>query len=144
MASYTYTKDKQGDQVLFTILRGTEAVASARLMVPTQDFESYAVSSRYRRQGLSYALTYAMLVYCKKKGYKTPQVSNAHGVLLDALPKVGFQQVGPTRVVKRKEYAASFRCVGVDHAIALCARKLGDYGLTLTGPIKASSPCVIL
>ncbi|HTV24579.1 MAG TPA: GNAT family N-acetyltransferase [Polyangiaceae bacterium] len=144
MANYTYTKDNQGDQVLFTIISGGQPVASARLMVPTQDFESYAVRSSHRGRGLSYALTYAMLVYCNKKGYTNPQVSNAHGALLTALPQVGFEQVGPTRVIKRGESAASFRCVSRGHAITRCTQKLHDYDVTLAGPIKTSRPCVIL
>jgi hypothetical protein len=144
MASYTYTKEKQDDQVLFTILSGSQTAASARLMVPTQDFESYAVRSHYRHRGLSYALTYAMLVYCRKKRYTTPQVSNAHGVLLVTLPKVGFQQVGPTRWIKRTEPAASFRCANVAAAIDLCSQKLHAYRVTLTGPIKMSKQCIIL
>jgi hypothetical protein len=142
MASYTYTKEKQDDQVLFTILSGNHTAASARLMVPTRDFESYAVRSHYRHRGLSYALTYAMLVYCRKKGYSQPQVSNAHGVLLTTLPKVGFYQVGPTRWTR--EPAASFRCLDVAAAIELCSRKLDAYGIRLTGPIKMSRQCIIL
>ena len=144
MASYTYTKDNQGDQVAFTIFLGDRAVASARLMVPTQDFESYAVGRDFRGLGLSYALTYAMLVYCDKKGYMTPQVSNAHGALLVALPQAGFQQVGPTRVIKRTERAASFQCLGVALAIEECSRKLREYRITLTGPVKTSRSCIIM
>ena len=144
MAAYIYTKSNEDDQVVFRIYQAGRAVASARLMVPTQDFESYSVNRECRGLGLSYALTYAMLVYCRKKGYKTPQVSNAHGPLLHSLPKSGFRQVGATRVVKRSEQAASFQCMGVDYAISECNRELGNHHITLQGPVKASRSCVIL
>ena len=143
MANYTYTKDKDGDQVVFRIYRGNEQAATARLMVPTQDFESYAVVPRYRRRGLSYALTYAMLVYCRKKHYTHPQVSNAHGPLLTALPRMGFVQHGPQRVMGR-EIAASFRCIAVDFAIAECRRRLEEHDLQLSGPVSSSRGCIIL
>jgi len=144
MAHYTYTKESDGQQVAFKIYSGTQRVASARLMVPTVDFESYAVIEAFRGLGLSYALTSAMLVYCQKKKFGRPQVSNAHGVLLNALPQVGFHQVGPTRVIKRTEAAASFLCGSVTLAIAECARKMAAHHITLRGPVKTGSNCVIL
>jgi hypothetical protein len=144
MATYTYTKTKDGDQRVFRIYLGSQEVARARLMLPTQNFEAYSVNDRFRGKGLSYALTYAMLVYCSAKDLTTPQVSDAHGPLLDALPQVGFQQVGPTRVIKRHQRAASFECVNVESSISACSRKMGDYHVTLHGPSRTSSPCVIL
>jgi hypothetical protein len=112
-------------------------------MVPTQDFESYSVNQDFRGHGLSYALTYALLRYCSKKGITSPQVSNAHGALLSALPQVGFDQVGATRVTRRNERAASFRCWDVDLSIEECRRKLHEHRLTLKGPIKTPHSCVI-
>jgi predicted GNAT family N-acyltransferase len=144
MASYTYTKTKDGDQRVFRIYLGSQEVARARLMLPTQNFEAYSVNDRSRGKGLSYALTYAMLVYCSAKDITTPQVSDAHGHLLDALPQVGFQQVGPTRVIKRHQRAASFECVNVEHSITACTHKLAQYNLRLDGPIRQSSACIIL
>jgi GNAT superfamily N-acetyltransferase len=144
MAAYTYTKDNQGAQVVFRIYSGAHQVASSRLMVPTCDFESYAVDPSARGRGLSYALTYAMLQYCDKKHYGLPQVSNAHGVLLRALPQVGFRQVGSPRVIKRTEEAASFLCGSISHSIAQCRYKLAQHHITLSGPIKSSHGCVIL
>jgi predicted GNAT family acetyltransferase len=144
MATYTYTKTKDGDQRVFRIYRSGEEVARARLMLPTRNFEAYSINERYRGRGLSYALTYAMLSYCSKKDLTTPQVSDAHGRLLDALPQVGFQQIGPTRVIKRTQRAASFECVNVEFSIAACAQKMNRYDVRLDGPTRDSSACVVL
>jgi predicted GNAT family acetyltransferase len=143
MANYTYTKTRERDQAVFTIYSGAQQVARARFMIPTQDFESYAVSSAYRGRGLSYALTYAMLAYCVRKNHRRPQVTNAHGALLHALPQVGFQQIGPTRLPGRREESATFRCNSRAHSMALCQAKMAAYGLTLAGPVD-SGRCVIL
>ena len=142
MTLYTYSITEDGDRVNVAIQEGTTVAASAIIMKGRLDFESYSVFPSHQGKGLSYALTYLMLLYCKDNQTPPPGVSNAHGVLMESLPKSGFPQEGAVRVTKGgKERAGSYKCANVQMSLELIkkimiAKGIITDGLRFTGPYR--------
>lgn len=142
MTRYTYEIAERDDRVDFTVKRGTDVVASSIIMLGRNDFESYSVPQPYQGRGLSYVLTYLMLLYCKDNGSLPPTVSNAHGVLMRTLPDSKFPLEGAVRITKGgKEQAGSYRCANIQQSIDVVKKKLIQKGiisdgLRFTGPYR--------
>ena len=134
MTRYHYTFEESDDATKVTIYQ-KDAVAATATYFPTRDdFEAYSVTKRFQGKGLSYALTYLLLLYCKDNRRREPQVSNAHNALLNSLPQIGFSQEGEVRRIKRdKEVAATFQCRNIDRSLELCKAKMLKAGLIQDG-----------
>jgi hypothetical protein len=146
MTKYTYGIVEAADRVNVTVMEGPSQVASSIIFRDRLDFESYSVPAAYQGRGLSYVLTYLMLLYCKDNNTLAPTVSNAHGVLMQSLPKSGFPMDGQVRVTNGgRVRAASYRCANIQVSLTgikkiLIVKGIISDGLRFTGPYQWRSP----
>ena len=136
MTTYTYKIDNTDKtRVSVEIFEGPAKVACALVLTPQMvpNFEAYSVHASARGDGLSYALTQLMLLYVKSLAKNIAVVDNAHGVLIDALAKVGFKVESRRYDPMSKQNAASLRTLDINSVLSQCKSKMVEKGLVAKG-----------
>ena len=96
MPRYTYQfNTSSSNRIELAIKEGAVIVGSAFISTVNAEpiFESYSVISTCQNRGLSYALTYLMMLRSQDSGAIKVHVNNAHWPLNLGLRKLGFEEV---------------------------------------------------
>lgn len=136
MARYTYTfEDDALPNVTNLIIREGGGVVCGQGKLITigliPNFEAISVPATKRGRGLSYAITYLLMLRAKELNYNQVQVSDAHGPLINSLQRHGFIVTHDRHMLHPP--AATLRCNNVTNGLARCKSIMVQKGLISDG-----------
>jgi hypothetical protein len=131
--TYAFSNDALPGVANLVIKEGEEVCARAKFITvgPRPNFETYSVTANKRGRGLSYAITYLLMLRAKDLGYASVEVADAHGYLIPSLQHHNFA-VTHNRPMMHPP-AASLECNNLAAGLASCKRIMVRLGLIADG-----------